>query len=150
MKLSIGYNVDEVARYTKAPPPSNRYLYDYPLVRWRWTREDCLRAAQRFGLNPRKSACFFCGSARKPEIRRLRQEAPDLYARGLAIEALAAPFEGSIRGLGQNWAWADIEHEAEHQGRLFATDLGPATYDPTEAEGGEIECECHEGGDGEE
>lgn len=138
--MLIGYNVDEVARYTKAPPPNNRYAYDYPLVRWRWTRNDCLAAAGRFGLSPRKSACYFCGSARPPEVRKLREEAPDLFARGLAIEQTARPFSGSIRGLGQNFAWSDIVDSANRQERLFANVLGPATY----------ECECHEGGDDDE
>jgi hypothetical protein len=138
--MMIGYNVDEVARYTKAPPPDARFAYDYPLVRWRWGREDCRNAAARFGLSPRKSSCFFCGSARPAEVRRTRAEYPDLFARALAVEANARPFEGSIRGLGKNFAWADIEEAAQRQGRMFDTIAGPATL-------GDFECECHEGGE---
>lgn len=133
--MVIGYNVDEVKRWMGAPASSERYVYDYRLVRWKWGRDECRAAAARFGLYPRKSACYFCGSARPPEVLRLREEAPDLFERGVAIEDRARPFQGSIEGLGMNFSWREIATADAAQIRLFGDQPAP------------MPCECSEGED---
>lgn len=133
----IGYNVDEVARWSKAPPPSARFTYDYPLVAWKWSREDCLAACHRFRLDPCKSACFFCGSARKPEVRHLREDAPGLFARAVSMERNARPFFGSIQGLGKRFSWEEMADADDRQGALFEPEDEAGEVD--------IDCECHEG-----
>lgn len=132
----IGYNVDEVARWSKAQPPDPRFAYRYDLVEWKWGREDAAAAARRFGLNPCKSACFFCGSARPLEVLRLRDRRPDLFARGVVIERAARPFRGSIRGLGKNFSWEEIADADDRQMRMLEAQTAEEP----------IDCECHEGG----
>lgn len=134
----IGYNVDERTRWMKAPTRMvDRIEYRYDLVNWKWGREDAADACRRFGLNPCKSACFFCGSARIAEVRELRRTHPDLAARGVAMERNARPFRGSIRGLGKNFSWEELFDADDRQMKFWVPD-----------EPHEIDCECHEGGDG--
>lgn len=81
----------------------------YPLVEWRWFREDCVAAINRAGIPlPPKSACFFCPSTKKHEVLQLQQEHPDLLERALEIERRAAPHLETVKGLGRRWSWAEL------------------------------------------
>jgi 3'-phosphoadenosine 5'-phosphosulfate sulfotransferase (PAPS reductase)/FAD synthetase len=64
--------------------------YWYPLQEWGWTRERCESEIRQAGLYvPPKSSCFFCPAMRPAEVIELRDEHPDLFARGVAMEERA-------------------------------------------------------------
>ena len=101
----IGFDADEPHRVKDFDDP--KYKVRYPLVDWGWGRDECLDAIKEAGLcNPGKSSCFFCPSMRASEIKRLNVTNPDLLARALTMEANAECH--TIKGLGRNWAWADL------------------------------------------
>ena len=104
----------------------------YPLIEWGWTRKDCIEAIRRAGLKqPGKSSCFFCPSSKKQEVLQLRKDYPELAARAVTMEKNAILTE--IKGLGRNYAWADLYKADDDQGKLFEeTDLP-------------IICECFDG-----
>lgn len=104
----IGFDVEERHRAERKTADA-KYLYKYPLIEWGWDREDCEAAILRAGLStPGKSSCFFCPAMTKPEILQLRAEHPDLLARALELEQIAAPNFQSVQGLGRRFAWADF------------------------------------------
>jgi len=104
----------------------------YPLIEWGWFREDCVEAIKRAGLSqPGKSSCFFCPSSKKQEVLQLRKDYPELAKRAVEMEQNAILTE--IKGLGRNYAWADLYKADDDQGKLFEeTDLP-------------IICECFDG-----
>ena len=129
----LGYDADEPGRAGKIPS-GDRFLWSYPLIEWGMGRDECAEAIMRAGLPlPGKSSCFFCGSARPAEVAALSESHPDLFARGLAMEAAAAPFSGRIRGLGKNFAWADVDRSRRLQ---TALPIAGRVDDP---------CGCYEG-----
>lgn len=126
----IGYDADEQRRVKDFE--DKKYDYEYPLVEADWTREDCVDAIQRAGLQqPGKSACFFCPSSKKQEILELRQTYPELLERALKMEANAELT--SVKGLGRNYAWADLVAFADAQIDLFS-DVGK-----------DMACGCYDG-----
>lgn len=51
---------------------------------------------------------------KKAEIRKLKQQHPELIMRALAIENNAMPNLKTVKGLGRNWAWRDfLEHDKD-------------------------------------
>jgi hypothetical protein len=86
--------------------------YWYPLQEWGWTRERCESEIRQAGLYvPPKSSCFFCPAMRPAEVLELRDEHPDLFARGVAMEERARDGRHGLKttkGLGRNFAWADL------------------------------------------
>lgn len=135
----IGFDADEPQRATRSdaasasdPTDFKRYTLRYPLIEWGWGREECVDAIARAGLRqPGKSSCFFCPMSKPREVLDLRDTAPDLFARALAIEDGARPFFGSIRGLGSRFSWRDLTEAEARQTRLF----------------GEMPCGCYDGDD---
>lgn len=115
----VGYDAGESQRRNHAivyDIQDKKYRKQYPLFDdWGWNRVDCKEVLAAEGLpQPGKSSCFFCPSSKKAEIRRLKQQHPDLLARALAIEDAARPGLRSVKGLGRDWAWRDfIEHEQD-------------------------------------
>lgn len=115
----IGYDAGEERRKI------NAYAYDiqdkkykriYPLIDWEWYREDCVKAIQEEGLPlPGKSSCFFCPSMKKQEIKQLRKEHPDLFARAIALEENAKDNLIKVKGLGRNWSWKSYIEAEESQ-----------------------------------
>ncbi len=96
---AIGFGVDELHR--AKPYPGNWY----PMIEWKWNRNDCIEAIKRTGLKvPPKSSCFFCPAMRKAEIKAL---SPDLYERALAMERNANLT--SIKGLGRSFSWSELK-----------------------------------------
>lgn len=101
----------------------------YPLVEWQWRRVDCYAAIKRHGITqPGKSSCFFCPAKKPAEVLELQKHNPDLFHRGLAIEAAAAKNakrnngrEFAKLGLGLHFGtkWSDIAAADEAQGKLF-------------------------------
>lgn len=122
----IGFDADEPHR--AKPYPGNRY----PLIEWGWGRDECVDAIKRAGLpQPGKSACFFCPSSKKQEILELRRVYPDLAARAVAMEK-NANLE-TVKGLGRNFAWADLYEAEDRQVDMFGHS------------GIEIDCGCYDG-----
>jgi hypothetical protein len=105
----IGYDAGEPQRAKVYA--NEKYDFWYPLIEWGWGREECVEAIQSAGLpQPGKSACFFCPSMRKPEVIKLSEEHPDLFARAVAMErrALAGGKCEVIKGLGRHWSWEEL------------------------------------------
>lgn len=101
----IGYDADEYRRVKVSD--SKKYVYRYPLIEWEWGRDECTEALKRAGLcPPGKSACFFCPSTRKHEIRAMAVTHPDLVARAIAMEDNAELT--SVAGLGRSFAWSSL------------------------------------------
>lgn len=122
----IGFDMDEPQR--AKPIKGNRY----PLLEWGWGRDECVQAIERAGLPlPGKSACFFCPSSKKAEIKVLRRMYPDLASRAVAMERNADLT--AIKGLGRSFAWADLYEADDAQAKLFPE--SPIN----------MECLCYEG-----
>lgn len=127
----IGYDADERRRADKADTLCEPWIEKrYPLIEWRWGREECAEACARAGFSDvPKSSCFFCPASTVHEIRALRREHPDLFARALAMEANAAPKLDTVVGLGRRFAWSSLDRQRELP-----------MFDPPE-----IACECVDG-----
>lgn len=126
----LGFDADEPQR--AGIPEDAKYVYRYPLIEWEWGRDECVTAIQDAGLpDPGKSACFFCPSSKRSEIRALRKHYPELFDRAVAMEANAAANLGNVKGLGRDWAWGDFIQADESQMRLFdeRIDLPCGCYD---------------------
>lgn len=121
----IGFDADEPQR---AKPYPNVV---YPLIEWGWGRDECIEAIDKAGLSrPGKSACFFCPSSKPREIIQLGKDYPDFLERALAMEANAELT--SVKGLGRNFAWADLIRADRAQLDMFRTPV-------------EIDCGCYDG-----
>jgi hypothetical protein len=111
----IGYDANEEHRAENAAKREDKkYDHIYPLIEWQWDRQKCLDIIESVGIkNVAKSACFYCPSSKPQEIVQLYKEYPDLLQRALKIEQNAELT--SIKGLGRNYAWADVirMHEAQ-------------------------------------
>lgn len=122
----IGFDADEPQR--AKPIKGNRY----PLIEWGWGRAECVEAIERAGLTlPGKSACFFCPSSKKSEIKVLRRMYPDLAARAVVMEKNAQLTE--VKGLGRSFAWGDLYEAEDRQTDMFNEPLV------------EIACDCYDG-----
>lgn len=122
----IGFDMDEPQRAVAIK--GNRY----PLIEWGWGRAECVEAIERAGLPlPGKSACFFCPSSKKAEIKVLRRIYPDLAARAVAMEKNAELTE--VKGLGRSFAWGDLYEAEDRQTDLF----GDSTI--------QQDCVCYDG-----
>ena len=127
----IGYDAGEAHRATRYQG-DDKYTLRFPLIEWGWGREECIAAIARAGLpQPGKSACFFCPSSKKHEIKDLADKHPDLMARALVMEANADLT--TIKGLGRNFAWADIVKAHRDQLDMFS-------------EPPDMLCACYDGG----
>jgi len=124
----IGYEFKEERRWAKAKVEDDHYTYRFPLVELEWNRADCVEAIARAGLpTVGKSACFFCPSSTKPEISRLEQEHPELFARALALEDNARPNFQTVKGLGRRFSWREYtttKEESEVMPCLICQDGG--------------------------
>lgn len=126
----IGYDMDEPHR--ARIPEDEKYLYRYPLIEWGWGREECVDAIKRAGITqPGKSACYFCPSSKKQEILELRRVYPELAVRAVAMEKNANLT--TVKGLGRNFAWADLYEAEDRQVDMFGHS------------GIEIDCGCYDG-----
>jgi len=100
--LGIDFGELDRARFS----PSDLFEWEYPLIDWRWNRDDCVRAVERAGLRvPGKSACFYCPASKKADVVKLMEEHPDLFARAVKMERYAKPNLRKKIGLGGMWTW---------------------------------------------
>lgn len=110
---AIGYDAGEARRVKSTAMP--RSTLWYPLIEWKWGREECVAAIERAGLSvPPKSSCWYCPSMKKREILALPD---DLKARAVAMEDNAVLT--SIKGLGRSYAWRNLIKADESQLRMF-------------------------------
>lgn len=122
----IGYDADEDRRATIKDDAN--YNYNYPLIDWGWTREDCIEAISRAGLpQPSKSSCFFCPANKVNEIREMAALYPGLIARAIAMEDNAELTQ--VKGLGRSFAWSNV---------IATDDMFPDLYT-------EHPCGCYDG-----
>lgn len=125
----IGFDADEEHR--AKIPEDKKYRYEYPLMEWDMGRDECIESIESAGLClPGKSACFFCPSSKPSEIRQLAKVYPDLAERAIAMEKNAKLT--TIKGLGRNYAWADLLSQAE-------------MFDDDYAHTPELACGCYDG-----
>jgi hypothetical protein len=134
---AIGYDAGEVRRMMNAEAVRDeRYTYCYPLINWRWWREECVDAIQRAGLPvPPKSACFFCPASTKREIVSLQDKHPCLFRRALAMEESAKDTIKTVKGLGRRFAWSELDAR-QHPLPLF----GDIDEEPMDEP-----CDCYDG-----
>lgn len=105
VKKMIGYDAGEARRATI--PEDNKYIYEYPMIDWGWSRDDCVAAIDRAGLpQPSKSSCFFCPANKVAEIKEMQALYPDLIERAIAMERNAQLTQ--VKGLGRNFAWENV------------------------------------------
>lgn len=135
----IGYDAGETHRYTEASDEEKGYEFEYPLMDWRWDRDDCERVimfADGICLPP-KSACFFCPATKPEEILQLRRRHPDLFEEAIEIEkAMQRDLQkdSSIEGLAGRHSWQKIVEAADQQ---------PELIDRVRVR--TMECNCYEG-----
>lgn len=117
---AIGYDADEAHRVESIVDKG--YGRVFPLLEWRWDRDDCEAACRRAGLPiPPKSACFYCPSSTKSEVLWLAEAHPKLFARAVAMEdlALASGKLDTVKGLGRRFSWRElVEASAEQRSRM--------------------------------
>lgn len=139
----LGFDAGEPHRATRSdaanaadPTERKRYKLRYPLLEWRWDRESCVEAIERAGLpQPGKSSCFFCPMSKPREVLDLRDNAPDLFARALAIEDAGRPFYGTIKGLGSYFSWRELADADARQVKLLSW------------RDNDVPCDCYDGGE---
>lgn len=130
----IGYDADEERR--AKIKSDDKYEYRYPLIEWEMGRDECVISILSVGLPlPGKSACFFCPSSKPKEIRQLKREYPELLNRAIAMEENAFENLSSVKGLGRNWSWKEMN---DFEGRQFEFDLLRCDL--------ETPCGCYDGG----
>jgi hypothetical protein len=131
--LGIDYGELHRAKFQAEGP----WLWEYPLIDWKWARAECVEAIARVGMTPPgKSACFYCPASKKSEVIRLSEEEPELFARALAMEENAQPnLRGGSKtvGLGRHWKWSEVVDA--HRRAL------PVVEDPTK----DTPCDCFDG-----
>lgn len=131
IRKMIGFDADEPHR--AVPYSDKKYKNWYPLIDWDMGRDECVQTIKDAGLClPGKSACYFCPSSSKSEIKWLQHNYPDLFERACALEDNAELT--SIKGLGRDFSWRDL-------GRQIGM------IDEEYARTPELVCECYDGGD---
>lgn len=110
---AIGYDYGEQRR---ARPPADdeikKYENWFPLIDWKWDREDCIAAIERAGLpQPGKSSCFFCPNMDDSEVRQMNEQYPELALRAIEMERNADL--DVLVGLGRDWSWESLLKNGE-------------------------------------
>jgi hypothetical protein len=109
----IGYHYNEVSRLLnskKNPYDDDIYRYEYPLIDWEITQENCIALIKTINLGvPPKSSCFFCPNRKIKEVQDLKQNHPELYDAACFMEENFNKKENQFVGLGRHWRWSDID-----------------------------------------
>lgn len=130
VRKAIGYDFMETHR-AKIPNDA-KYEYWYPLVDWKWDRDECESQLKKAGIKtPGKSSCFFCPASKKREILELKAQYPELLQKALDMENNAVTT--NVVGLGRSWSWTSFMKQETLQGKLFQ-DVN------------NIPCDCYDGG----
>jgi hypothetical protein len=108
----IAYDAGELHRAQFYP--NTMYEQRYPLIDWRWFREDCDRRIRAAGLPlPGKSSCYYCPNMGDGEILDLRAQEPGNFEKALQLERNAQLV--TIKGLARDFSWSQIVeyHDAQ-------------------------------------
>lgn len=102
----IGFEAGEESRLKRADSRAHAgkttreqelYEFQYPLMDWGMTREDCADEIIEMGLPvPPKSACYFCPNMKTHEIDSMTEED---RSRTMLIELVAGPYNQKMHGL---------------------------------------------------
>lgn len=93
--------------------------YWYPLIDWKWRRQECIETIKRHGIPlPGKSSCFFCPAMKFGEIFRLKQEHPEYFNRAIQLER-NLQVKDRVRGLNFGVPWYEIVESDEKQLKMF-------------------------------
>lgn len=98
------------------------YDIEFPLLQKNILREGCVEIIKAEGLpQAGKSACWFCPSMKKHEIKLLQSQHPDLLARALTIERVGmdAVTSDTIQGLGRHFSWERFLKQGDLFPELF-------------------------------
>jgi hypothetical protein len=116
----VGYDAgarDSARQYKAEGKDTEGFQNRFLLIEWGWDRERCIAEIAAAGLPvPAKSACFHCPASKKSEIDWLAQTHPELAARAVEMERLAAEREAerkaadptrraTTQGLGRRFSW---------------------------------------------
>lgn len=112
----IGYDFDEWHRIKEYD--NKKYENYYPLVDWCWNRQKCEEKVKEYGFTAHKSSCFFCPAMKKHEVLRLKKENPELFQRAILMERNA--IKKTVKGLGRNWSWEELQKADDNQLKLFS------------------------------
>lgn len=86
--VALGISVDEMQRARSTSGLAEQVL-DYPLLRLRLNRRDCVALIEEAGLpRPGKSSCWFCPYHSIAVWQKMRLEEPELFAKAVGLEAL--------------------------------------------------------------
>lgn len=125
----IGYHAGEIHRLINKksnPFDDEYYRYEYPLIEWKMTQQNCIALIESLGLGiPPKSSCFFCPNRKKNEVERLKAEYPDLYDAACFLESNFLQREYGYVGLGRNWKWSEIDALSPLESALIDTRQSP-------------------------
>jgi hypothetical protein len=115
---ALGYDAGE-RRRGESMKESDKYRFWFPLKEWNWYLNDCIEAFKRHSLPvPPKSACFYCPSSTKVEVKALAKEHPELFARAVEIERNAENLQ-TVKGLGRHWKWEELVQISDMQMKLL-------------------------------
>jgi hypothetical protein len=115
---ALGYDAGERRRGVNMTE-TDKYKFWFPLKDWGWYLDDCIAAFKRHGLPvPPKSACYYCPSSTKAEVKALAKDHPDLFARAVEIERNAENLQ-TVKGLGRHWKWEELVQISDMQMNLL-------------------------------
>lgn len=153
IRRALGIDAGEPRRVRESTDA--RFVFVYPLVDWGWTREVCVEAIQRAGLDlPGKSSCFFCPSTTRAEVVQLARRHPDLLDRALALESRAVAasrargFGDGVPGLGKShgrFNWGELVEAAEARGELSRAQEDAASLSFGSEDRDDLPCGCFDG-----
>ena len=82
IRLYVGFCAGEEKRVKTEFRFSKGIYASYPLIQMGVDREGCVDVIEEAGLKvPCRSCCWFCFNANREELKRLRQDYPDLWLR---------------------------------------------------------------------
>lgn len=94
------------------------YVTWFPLIEWKIDFDGVISIICEAEMPiPPKSSCYFCAAMTKDETRELSEKEPNLFFKGLVLEALAqrnkvVPHVGRVQGLRFGSKWSDYEFAA--------------------------------------
>jgi len=88
-QVALGISLDEIQRMKANMDPESLAwkVNDYPLIRLRMTRQDCINTIAAAGLPvPPRSACSFCPYHSLQKWQDMRQNEPELFQQAVDLE----------------------------------------------------------------
>ncbi|WP_220183383.1 hypothetical protein [Sphaerisporangium album] len=135
----IGFSFDEERRVRDEPPGAYNEL-EYPLIRLRMTRQDCMDMLAQYGLeNTPKSACIGCPFSGNSRWRAMRDTQPDDWAAAVEFDeqirhghpaaGVALKGRAFVHRSRVALAQADIDRVTAHEWRGRQGEISLARYE---------------------